>query len=62
MPSHTQWRHTLSGIKYKNANICEKCGMWIPCWIVSSYDLQDRHKCDYFFWKRIKEFGECVKG
>jgi len=52
----------LSGIKFKNANICDKCGMWIPYWVVSDYDLKDRHKCDYFFWKRIKEFGECIKG
>jgi len=42
--------------------ICEKCGVWIPSWLASDYYLKNLHKCDYFFWRRIKEFGECIKG
>ena len=46
---------------------CKRCG------VITPYDRTDKnagkyvawtedHKCNYKFWRRIEEFGECVKG
>ena len=46
---------------------CKRCG------VITPYERTDKnageyvawtddHKCNYKFWRRIEEFGECVKG
>ena len=53
-------------VKNKNGNsvrknpYCKLCGAFIPCTATASNVKY--HKCAYFFWRRIEEFGECVKG
>ena len=46
--------------------ICKRCRERIS---YNRHDLHaglggwtEKHKCNYKFWRRIEEFGECVKG
>ena len=41
--------------------VCKRCG--VEYYNYSMYDVRnDTHKCNYMFWKRIEEYGECIKG
>ena len=39
---------------------CSKCGKRIR--YLSENEMEFWHDCNYKFWRRIEEFGECVKG
>jgi hypothetical protein len=40
--------------------ICKRCNKWFP--YHSKYEQVIYHNCVVNFWRRIEEFGECVKG
>tara|TARA_B000000460_G_scaffold163605_1_gene116056 strand:+ start:372 stop:512 length:141 start_codon:yes stop_codon:yes gene_type:complete len=42
--------------------ICSKCGEAIHYNRHDVHAGEKWHKCNYKFWRRIEEFGECVKG
>jgi len=44
----------------KKSRACRRCGKRVR--YLSSYEIECWHKCNYAFWRRMEEFGECVKG